>query len=165
MNRREALVASIAGVLGGGLVKPATLWCLPKPQLTMPDPGQRGLDVLNEACRFETVRGNWRLWWRGWLMTQDQTFLTGVALAYWNVGTRLGLRHDVFYYASVPGGEDRGRAGDTLRVHASTHEMTLYIEEVSRELHGTVGLEKATRLRDDAFARLLKVMREHGEDV
>jgi hypothetical protein len=163
VNRREAIVASVAGALGVRFVQPETLIAAEKPQLPC---GQQGLDGINRALRHEFSYGDFVFFFTGWKMAQDTSMLFSQAIASRKAALRDRGHEFDFYYAASPG--DDGAAGgfhpgDTFCMWGE-HAEALYVDDFHSDL-SKGGFDKAVRLRDDAFARLLKTMREHGEKV
>ena len=113
------------------------------------------LDGVNRTLLYEADHSGFHFFFTGYKAAWDSSVLVGQALAWPH------NRDSERYYEACTGGGSgaRYKAGDVFDISGADH---LHMDDFGPR---GPGLEKARRLRDEAFKTLLKVMREHGEAV
>lgn len=178
MERRSLLKFSAIGALLSSVVDWVKGDSLPRFEgvhipAALPPGG--GLEQLNAAfaqpgAPFQKWKAGFNLHWTGWKVAQDSTLIVAQWVAYPTLEEQrkphLKREQLAGFYSSVPGKARPYYKGEVFDIYREEGQETGYIEDFSVDIHGEAKvLKRAAKAKLDAYARLLKVMREHGHKV
>src|SRR5260221_9864822 len=175
MERRSLLKFSAIGALFSSVVEWVKGDSLPRFEgvhipVALPPGG--GLDQLNAAfaqpgAAFQKWKAGFNLHWTGWKAGQDTTLVVAQWTAYptWEEQRKPHLKREELrgFYSSVPGGAGPYYRGETFDISHKEGQEHGYCENFLPSIFGDAAvIKRAAAAKLDAYARLLKVMREHG---